>query len=52
MVVLMILLMGILTDILRGSDGCYSDGCSNNSPDGYPDDSPDGYSDRYPEGFC
>ena len=25
MVVLMILLMGILTDILRGSDGCYSD---------------------------
>ena len=24
--VLMILLMGILTDILRGSAGCYSDG--------------------------
>ena len=41
MVFLMILLMGILTDILRGFDGCYSDGCSNNSPDGYPDDSPD-----------
>ena len=47
MIVLIILLIGILTDILRGSDGC-----SNNSPDGYPDDSPDGYSDRYPEGFC
>ena len=52
MVVLMILLMGILTDILRGSDGCYSDGFSDDSPNGYPDDSPDGYSDRYPEGFC
>ena len=52
MVVLMILLMGILTDILRGSDGCYSDGCSNNSPDGYPDDSSDGYPDDSPDEFC
>ena len=38
--------------VLMGFVGCYSDGCSNNSPDGYPDDSPDEYSDRYPEGFC
>ena len=40
----MIIPMGVLTGILRGSAGCYSDGFS--------DDSPDGYSDRYPEGFC
>ena len=39
----MIIPMGVLTGILRGSAGYYSDGCSY--------DSPNGYSDGYPEGF-
>ena len=33
--VLMIIPMGVLTGILRGSAGYYSDGCSYDSPNGF-----------------